>query len=96
MLPLHFATDFDQGQLGLLYIVLGLIVAGAASLAARYASVAMVVTSTVLVTLGLGLAGATVAPIIWVVAMAVVGIGVGFATTGSTGILLEASRRSGS
>ena len=90
VLPLHFATGFDQGQLGLVYVVLGLIVAGAASLAARYAPVAMVVTSTVLVTLGLGLAGASAAPIIWVVAMAVVGIGVGFATTGSTGILLEA------
>lgn len=41
-------------------------------------------------TLGLGTAGASSAPLVWIVALGIAGAGVGFGNTGSTGLLLEA------
>jgi len=90
VLPLHFASRLGQAEIGALYVGISLVVAAAAAAAARYAPVAVVVGSIALVTLGLGIAGATGTPAAWVAALALAGIGAGFGNTGSTGLLLEA------
>jgi MFS family permease len=90
VLPLHFDTGVGQQGLALLYMGMAVVVAAAAAIAARYAPVAMVVGCTALVAIGLGVVGATSAPLTWVVGLVVVGVGIGVGTTGSTGVLLEA------
>lgn len=90
VLPLHFDSGVDQRGLGLLYVGMSIVVAAAAALAARHAPRAMVVLCAVLVAVGLGAAGATGAPLHWVVALSVAGAGIGAGTTGSTGVLLDA------
>jgi MFS family permease len=89
ILPLHFAEGVSQQGLGVLYMGMSLVVAAAAAKATRFAPRTMVVVSTVLVTVGLGFAGATSLPFQWIAALVVAGVGIGAGTTGSTGVLLE-------
>jgi MFS family permease len=90
VLPLHFASRLGQAEIGALYVGISLVVAASAAAAARLTPVVAVVGSTALVTFGLGMAGATGAPLAWIAVLVLAGIGVGFGNTGSTGLLLEA------
>jgi MFS family permease len=89
VLPLHFATGIGQQGLGVLYMGLSFVVAASAAGAARFAPRTMVVASTILVSIGLGFAGATSLPIQWIASLMVTGVGIGVGTTGSSGVLLE-------
>jgi MFS family permease len=90
LLPLHFADRLGQAQIGALYIGMSVVVAGAAALAGRFGPVPMVLGSVALVTAGLGVAGATSSPLVWITALIIAGTGVGMGNVGSTGLLLDA------
>ena len=89
VLPLHLAARLDQAQIGLLYAAMSLVVAVSAALASRFPARAMLLGATGLVVLGIGLAAATGAVPIWIVGLAVGGLGIGMANTGSIGVLLQ-------
>lgn len=89
VLPLHFAAALTQGQIGLLYAGVALVVAAAAGFASRLRPLAALVGATGLVVAGLGVAAATGVVGAWVVGLVVGGIGIGLANTGSIGVLLD-------
>jgi MFS family permease len=90
VLPLHLATALDQTEIAAVYGCVALLVAGVAAAAARLAPRADVIAATVLITGGLTVAGSVTSVGIWMVALIVVGAGIGLGNTGSIGILLEA------
>ena len=89
VLPLHLAARLDQAQIGLLYAAMSLVVAVSAALASRFPARAMLLGALGLVVLGIGLAAATGAVPLWIVGLAVGGLGIGMANTGSIGVLLQ-------
>jgi MFS family permease len=64
-------------------------VAVAATAAARFAPRRALAVSLVCVVIGIGLAGASDAVQVWIVALVVAGIGIGAGNTGAIGVLLE-------
>jgi len=89
VLPLHLAARLDQAQIGLLYAAMSLVVAVSAALASRFPPRAMLLGAHGLVVLGIGLAAATGAVPLWIVGLAIGGLGIGMANTGSIGVLLQ-------
>jgi hypothetical protein len=89
VLPLHFATELSQTQIGLAYVATA-VVTVAASVAAGHAppSLALAVGG-VGITVGITAAGASSVVAVWGVALVLIGGGAGLAQTGSTGVLLE-------
>lgn len=92
VLPLHLSSQLTQSELGLIYASVSVLVAGSAALAARFPPRADVMVAAGLITVGLGLAGATDAVALWVIALVLTGTGIGLGNTGSIGILLESVR----
>jgi MFS family permease len=90
VLPLHLATHLDQLEIGAAYAGASLVVAGVAAAATRVAPRPLVIASVILVCAGVALAGASSTPALWLLALLVIGAGVGAGNTGSTGILLAA------
>lgn len=89
-LPLHFATELSQAEIGALYVAGAVLIGVAAALAGRAAPRPMLAASTVAVTAGIALAGATGSVSPWLVAVGLVGIGLGIGESGALGVLLEA------
>lgn len=89
VLPLHLAARLGQAQIGLLYAAMSLVVAVSAALASRFPARAMLHGATGPVVIGIGLAAATGAVPLWIVGLAVGGLGIGMANTGSIGVLLQ-------
>jgi len=89
VLPLHLATHLSQAQIGAVYVGMSVIVAASAAAAGFRRPVPMLLASTVLVVVGVGLVGATSSVPIWLLALGVAAIGVGVANTGSLGVLIE-------
>ena len=89
VLPLHLAARLDQAQIGLLYAAMSLVVAASAALASRFPAQAMLLGALGLVVLGIGLAAATGTVPLWIVGLAIGGVGIGMANTGSIGVLLQ-------
>jgi MFS family permease len=88
VLPLHLATHLSQTEIGGLYVGMSLVVAASAGASGSFRPVPILLASTVPVVVGLGLVGATSSVAIWMLALAVAGIGVGAAYTGSLGVLI--------
>jgi MFS family permease len=88
VLPLHLATHLSQPEIGALYVGMSLVVAVSAGASGSLRPVPILLASTVPVVLGLGLVGATSSVLVWVLALALAGGGVGAAYTGSLGVLI--------
>jgi MFS family permease len=89
VLPLHFASKLTQTQIGLAYSATALLIAVAATGAARVRPNVALLVGGVAVIGGIALAAMTGAVLAWLVALAVIGLGTGATETGSTGALLE-------
>ena len=89
-LPLHFATELSQAEIAALYVAGAVLIGIAAALAGRAAPRPMLAASTVAVTAGIALAGVTGSVPPWLVAVGLVGIGLGIGESGALGVLLEA------
>jgi MFS family permease len=88
-LPLHFDDLLDQGEIAALYVAGAVVLGASAALAGRAAPRPMLVVATIVVTLGITLAGVTETVPWWIAAVVLVGIGLGVGETGALGILLE-------
>jgi len=89
VLPLRVADRLQQAQIGWLYVGLALLLAVSAVVAGRVAPRRAVAVSVVLVPAGVALAGLAGTLPLFVVGLALAGIGIGIGETGSTGVLLE-------
>lgn len=90
ILPLHLADGFGQAQIGASYVGMSALVAVVAAVAGRLPPGPILLGSLGLVTVGIVVASASGNAIIWLVALAVIGVGFGLGATGSVGVLLEA------
>jgi MFS family permease len=90
VLPLHVADRLDQAQIGWLYVGLALLLAVSAVVAGRLAPRRAVAASVALVPVGVAVAGLSGTVPLFVVGLALAGVGIGIGETGSTGVLLEA------
>jgi MFS family permease len=88
-LPLHFDDRLGQGEIAALYVVGALVLGASAAVAGRGPPRPMLAVATVVVTLGISLAGMTDTVPWWIAAVVLVGIGLGIGETGALGILLE-------
>jgi MFS family permease len=88
-LPLHFADELSQAQISALYVGAAIVAGAAATASGRLPPRLMLGAATVLIPLGIALAGLTDTVSIWVVAAAFAGIGVGAGEAGALGILLD-------
>jgi MFS family permease len=89
VLPLHVAGRLDQAQIGWLYVGLGLLLAVCAVVAGRMVPRRALAASVALVPAGIAVAGLSGTVPLFVVGLALAGIGIGIGETGSTGVLLE-------
>jgi MFS family permease len=90
VLPLHLASGLTQGEIGLLFAASAVVVAVASAGAARLRPRPAVNLSLVLVTAGIGAVGLSASVPVWIAGLFVSAVGIGFANTGSTGLLLDA------
>ena len=90
VLPLHFATELDQAQIAGLYAGLALLVAVAAAAAGYLAPGVVVRAGVFLMVPGIAITGATGSVGLWILGLAIAGVGFGLADTGSVGTLLDA------
>jgi MFS family permease len=89
VLPLHFATQLSQTQIGLAYVATAVVTAVASVAAGHVRPGAALLFGGVAVTVGVTAAGASDVVAWWAVGLAAVGAGAGLAQTGSTGVLLD-------
>jgi len=88
-LPLHFDQLLGQGEIAALYVVGALVLGASAAAAGRRAPRPMLAAASVVLTLGIALAGLTDTVPWWVAAIALASVGLGIGETGALGILLE-------
>jgi MFS family permease len=89
VLPLHLGSRLEQRGIAVLFMGVAVIHALGATVGARFPARRSLVIAVVLVVSGVAFAGVWGSPFAWFGALAVAGIGVGFAETGSVGILLR-------
>jgi MFS family permease len=89
VLPLHFAEQLDQHEIGGLYIATALVAAASATLASSFRPRALLLVAVVLIVGGITIAGASSQVPFWLMALILTGVGNGIANTGSMGVLLE-------
>lgn len=90
VLPLHFSSGLDQRAIGLLYAAIALISAASAAIAGRVRPRRLVLVASGLVVGGVLAAGSSSSVGVWLVALAVLGVGIGVGNTGAIGLLLDA------
>jgi MFS family permease len=90
VLPLHFAERLSQAQIGGLYVGASLIVAVSAAAAGGMRPRPLVFAAVLLAVAGTSLAGMVTDVPLWLLALALAALGIGIATTGSLGLLVEA------
>ncbi len=88
VLPLHLAAQLSQAQIGLLYAGISIVVASSAGAASRFGPRSVLLTATAFVVSGVAVVGAAETVPAWIVGLAVAGVGIGMANTGSIGVLL--------
>jgi MFS family permease len=88
-LPLHFAERLDQSEIAGLYVVGALVLGASAAAAGRGPPRPMLAAATLVITVGIGLAGWTETVPWWIAAIALTSLGLGIGETGALGILLE-------
>ena len=91
VLPLHFASELGQAGIAALFVGTSLVVALFAVLGARFPLRPTMVVAVSAIVAGLAIAGAGDDVWIWVVGLAVAGMGFGLGETSSLGSLLEAT-----
>jgi MFS family permease len=89
VLPLHLGEELGQAPIAALYAGLGLLVAAAAVAAGHLAPRPVVAGGIAMIVAGIGVTGLTGDVWLWILSLAVAGVGFGLADTGSVGILLE-------
>ena len=89
VLPLHFGSELSQAGIGMLYAAMSVVVAISSALASRFRPRHVLVAALGLIVAGIAVAGAADRLPVWIVALAVAGVGIGLANTGSIGVLLE-------
>jgi MFS family permease len=87
-LPLHFASQLSQAEIGGLYVGTAVVVAASTAAAGRLPMRPLLPAGALAVVVGIAVAGATAAVHLWLVALLVTAIGIGLSQTASTGILL--------
>lgn len=90
VLPLHFALHLTQTGIAITYLCVGGLVALASAAAGHQPAARMLIVGAVALTAGLTLVGATTTLTTWMIGLALIGLGVGTAQTGATGLLLDA------
>ena len=90
VLPLHLSTALPQRGIAIVYAVMSVVVAAAAAIAARLRPRRALLAATAFVTVGISIVGVSGSVGWWLPALAMAGLGVGVANTGSIGVLLEA------
>jgi MFS family permease len=88
-LPVHFAAELSQAEIGALYVGAALIGSVCAALAGRLPPRPTLAAAAVLMSASVALAGLTDAVALWIVAAAVAGIGLGAGESSALGVLLE-------
>lgn len=91
-LALHFAVRLTQAEIGALYVGASLVVGLSAVVAARGLPRPTLGAGTVVLTLAIGVVGMTTSVALWIVAVALAGVGLGMSEAGALGILLETVR----
>jgi MFS family permease len=89
VLPLHLGSSLSQAGIAVLYVGVAVIHAAGATIAGRMEPRRALASALALVVCGVAVAGAVGSPLPWFGALAVAGVGVGIAETGSVGALLE-------
>jgi MFS family permease len=89
-LPLHFDERLSQAEIGGLYFAASILLGVSAALAGRFPPRPLLALGTVLMVLGPALAGVSDDVGVWVVALALAGVGFGIGEAGAIGVLLEA------
>jgi MFS family permease len=89
VLPLHLSSQLSQSGIGALYAAMSVVVAIASTFAARLRPRHALVAALALIVLGIAVACAGHQVPMWAFALAVAGVGIGLANTGSIGVLLE-------
>jgi len=90
VLPLHFAQELSQAEIGVLYVGASLVLAVSAATSGGMRPQALVSTAVLLAVAGIAAAGIAASVLPWVFALAVAVIGIGIGNTGSLGLLVEA------
>jgi hypothetical protein len=90
VLPLHVADQLSQAQIGGLYVGVALLVAASSAVAGSAAPRSALAGGSILVVVGIAVAGAAGTIPLVVLALASAGIGIGAGQTGATGVLLQA------
>ena len=88
-LPLHFAERLDQREIGALYVVTSLVLALSAAAAGRFPPRPTVAVATILMVVGVSLAGAAGSVPLWGLALLLCGLGFGLGEAAALGILLD-------
>jgi MFS family permease len=88
-LPLHFAEELSQAQISALYVGSAVVAGVAATASGRLPPRLILGAATVLIPLGIALAGLTDTVPVWLVAAGLAGLGVGIGEAGALGVLLD-------
>jgi MFS family permease len=90
VLPLHFAEELSQTEIGALYVGASLVVAVTAGTTGGLRPRPLVLAAVLLAVAGIGVAGPAASISLWVVALVLAAMGIGLGNTGSLGLLIEA------
>ena len=90
-LPLHFGEELSQAAIAALYVGGALVAAVAALAAGRTAPRATLAVTVAVLAIGIALAGAVDTVPLWILAVALAGIGIGAGETAAFGVLLEST-----
>jgi MFS family permease len=90
VLPLHFAEQLSQAEIGALYVGASLILALSAGGSGGRRPKPLVLAAALLTVVGIALAGAAASVPLWIGALSLAAVGIGLANTGSLGLLVEA------
>jgi MFS family permease len=88
-LPLHFSTLLSQREISALYVGIAVLVGTSAALTGRFPPRPALAVATVLVVVGISVAGLGDSVPVWLAGGAIAGLGFGIGESGSLGILLE-------
>ena len=88
-LALHFGTHLSQAEIGALYVGCAVVLGTSASASGRFPPWTALAAGGALLSLALPLAAATSTVSIWLVAVALLGVGFGATEAGALGVLLE-------
>jgi MFS family permease len=89
-LPLHFADELGQAEIGALYVVAAVIAAVFATLAGRLPPRPTLAAATLVIPAALALGGLAETVPLWVLAAVLMGVGLGLGESGALGVLLTA------